>query len=758
MFYRILIAASAIIAAGVTASGQTEKPPGSGGQPGTSTQSPTTSQPSQPVQRKDIYWIGPKKPDPKKPAKPGTSGQLLQPGAPFHVVTAIPNASLARVADRRTPTISDVGQAPWSNARAPSQAIDEGHVVLAQAPVQGPRNNFFVIQFKSGVSAAQRDALLRRFGLVIRKSNESYNIYVVEQPNGSPPPPGASLNDVFNPPIVRQLRAQSIVQNVTVDSSSSARTIPKSSSLNVKDVRGITHQWDWKIYTAAAPNPSELAAAPPPQTLDGNWGHKALRLPAVWTIINRYRAAKLNAYQPRVAIIDTGFEEHENLRTMNLLPTFNSIGVPGLSAAKGESNDPCRRSHGNHVAGIAGAVHGEGIGIDGAIPGAKMDAVPVSDNLMRDDAVVGDLHDTLLARSAFFSEVLFATMLYIDKARGTNNELRVVNISMDLNVGEFVQLNFPLADIKKAIKETLRSQAEMLMLSALKHEKDVLIVTAAGNDSSTLDKPLEAKWASSVVWLAKAERNEIYSNAKRPKNLLVVEAVDRNGQRADFSNIGGQISAPGVDILSTLKKSDGRYGLCDGTSMAAPYAAAVATLLFELAPERTPEQIIDIMVRSATPKTSGAIGAPRLDALEAVLALSPFKDYRNENLVRLTDLNGDGKVDILDMKEFARRLALISENRTNGTAFTEDLNEDKATDANECSFPLIDLNGSGIASLTHRDGRRIFGEHRNDLEVMQLAWTDKTKDTATAIRETGLDAAILAADKVNPKISPQACR
>lgn len=744
MLRRLMIAAT-IVAIGSTASSQTQTPSGSN-QPSTSSQQPTTGQPSTPVQRKDIYWIGPKKqPEPKKPAQPEKSGQL----APREFFKAT-NMSFIRVADRRGGALPAlVGLSTWS------PFPPDGTVQLAQE-VQGPRANYYLIQFKAGVTKAQRDALLAKYGLTIARSNETYNIFVVSKPGEQIKT--ESLSDFYNPPIVQALRRESIVQSVSVDSPARTRSVPKASSLMVKDDHGVTYQWDWKSYAIAAPTPSDLTAAARPQTLDGNWGLKILRMPPVWTIVQRFRASNPKSVQPKLAIIDTGFSLHDNLKKMVLLPTPNIDGTTSLVAATTATGDPCRVSHGNHVAGIAGATFGGGIGTDGIIPDSKMDAVPVSDNLMTDDPTSGTLQENLVRRSAYFSEVLFAIMSYVDGERGKSNELRVINISMDLNVGDFVALGYSLDEIKAALKDTLRAQAQMFIPLAAKYEKTVLIVTAAGNDSLMLDAPLEAKWASSLVWLAKANKDEIDRGLKRPKNILVVEAIDRSGQRADFSNVAGDVAAPGVDILSTLAKGDAPYGLCDGTSMASPHAAAVATLLFELAPDKTPEQIIDVMVKSAIPKPDGAIGAPRLDALEAVLRLSPFADGRNDNLRRLVDLNGDGKVDTADMKEFARRLAIVTENRTNGTPFAEDLNGDMVADLNECDSPMIDFNGSGMASLAHNDAKLVLGEYRNDLAVMQLAWTDKSKDPATAMKETGLDAAILAADKINPVVSPQACR
>src|SRR5262249_1168980 len=159
--------------------------------------------------------------------------------------------------------------------------------------------------------------------------------------------------------------------------------------------------------------------------------------------------------------------------------------------------------------------------------------------------------------------------------------------------------------------------------------------------------------------------------------------------------------------------------------------AALATLLFELDPTKKPADIVNIIKSSATKQASGP-GAPVVDAFEAVLKLSP------DNLVHVADLNGDGKVDALDVAIFAKHMGAISNNHAKGTPFAEDLNGDGVIDANECSWPLIDLNGSGIASLLAADARPVQGVMRTDLQVMQLAWTDKNKDFNAALHDVGL--------------------
>jgi subtilisin family serine protease len=68
-------------------------------------------------------------------------------------------------------------------------------------------------------------------------------------------------------------------------------------------------------------------------------------------------------------------------------------------------------------------------------------------------------------------------------------------------------------------------------------------------------------------------------------NILSVAAVDRQGNRAPFSNFGANsvdVSAPGVDVLSSVPGNT--YAYFNGTSMASPHAAGVAALAASVDP------------------------------------------------------------------------------------------------------------------------------------------------------------------------------
>src|SRR5207249_1426471 len=96
-------------------------------------------------------------------------------------------------------------------------------------------------------------------------------------------------------------------------------------------------------------------------------------------------------------------------------------------------------------------------------------------------------------------------------------------------------------------------------------KKGKIIFSAAGNDSTGLNPPIDAKYASPFNWAA------ITARQLGIKNGVIVEAHDKDGKRAPFSNTGGDISCPGVNILSTVafdgqhQQSNFAYGEMSGT-------------------------------------------------------------------------------------------------------------------------------------------------------------------------------------------------
>lgn len=626
---------------------------------------------------------------------------------------------------------------PNAPTRALSLPSTKPIVIAQQRPPAGQGNsgviaNVYLIQFKPTANEQQVANLYARYGLTPIPGGMPKLLIVRVQ--GRPVVVGsAEAPTIFTQRILTDLRRDPIVASAAVDTTVGPRMVPSPANTTSKD-GGVSYIWSWKKNTGGPLGVDVLSSSVPNKQADGNWGLKEMRMPPVWSIIKRFRAANPNNPRPKVAIIDTGFSNHEDL-SFNLIrnPNPNSPNAPVPVLAE----DACGRAHGNHVSGIIGATFGNGRGIDGIVPQAKMDAVIAltRERLLQDLALTGNAIET---RVMLFGNVMPILYAYLYDS-GETSDLRVVNISLGYN--------FPYeGDPSKVpgLDKNIANQAIMFASLARDFENKVLFITAAGNDSRGRTTPLDAKWSSPAVWAATDTRS-----ADGPlKNILIVEAFNRFRERANFSNVGQRltIAAPGVEILSAVSPEDDNYGICQGTSQATPHVAGVALLLFELDPSKKPAQIADILRASAykpavvpggPPKPPGG---PRLDALEAVLQLSVY-NKNMQTFVYLADLNLDGKVDIEDMKIFAKHLAMLEDNRKNGTPFTEDLNGDGVVDANECNWPLTDFNGSGTATLAWEDVRLVQGKQRTDLDVMELAWTDKTKTFAAALKELGIDVA-----------------
>lgn len=105
--------------------------------------------------------------------------------------------------------------------------------------------------------------------------------------------------------------------------------------------------------------------------------------------------------------------------------------------------------------------------------------------------------------------------------------------------------------------------------------------------------------------------------------VLNVAATDQSGVKAGFSNFGSwvDIAAPGVDIISTWHQYDDPgpdyVAVLDGTSMAAPHAAAVAALLESCNPALSGPDKFALMVDNTCTAGSPDIGG----ILNAKLAL-----------------------------------------------------------------------------------------------------------------------------------------
>ncbi len=125
--------------------------------------------------------------------------------------------------------------------------------------------------------------------------------------------------------------------------------------------------------------------------------------------------------------------------------------------------------------------------------------------------------------------------------------------------------------------------------------------------------------------------------------VITVAATGRQGQRASYSNYGPlvEVSAPGgsdgQSVLSTLNSGTTSpdpagytYASYQGTSMATPHVAGIASLMLSRNPSLTPSQVASKIQTTARAFPIGTVrdcttalcGAGIVDAAAAVLASS----------------------------------------------------------------------------------------------------------------------------------------
>ncbi|MBK9730908.1 MAG: S8 family peptidase [Chitinophagaceae bacterium] len=200
-------------------------------------------------------------------------------------------------------------------------------------------------------------------------------------------------------------------------------------------------------------------------------------------------------------------------------------------------------THGTHVAGIIGADRTNAIGINGVADHARLmilRAVPD-----------GDERDKDVANSIRYA---------------ADNGAKVINMSFGKAYGYD----------KKAVDDAVKYAAS----------KDVLLVHASGNDAISNDK--NARFPS-----------DQFTDGTTAPNWLEVGASSYGNNVASFSNYGKKnvdVFAPGVAIYATVPGD--KYRNLQGTSMASPVAAGVATMLRSYFPQLTAPQVKEIIKQS----------------------------------------------------------------------------------------------------------------------------------------------------------------
>lgn len=320
------------------------------------------------------------------------------------------------------------------------------------------------------------------------------------------------------------------------------------------------------------------------------WGPKQINAEESW--------ATATGEGQVIAIVDTGVDlDHPDLADKMVGgATFTGCAEDGpcgngdWESGPPEAQEEGHHPHGTHVAGIAAATTGNGIGIAGVAPQADMLAVKV-----------------LTDQGGSFAEVGAGIRWAAD------NGADVINLSLGALPGvQALAITGLLTDTREAIEYAT--------------SKGVVVVAAAGNDfASICGEPAFDANALCVVATDRLESKASYSNF----------ALDESPTNVVAGPGGAAFLACEEDIISTVpEEAEGfctdhvgtpGYDFYAGTSMATPHVAGVAALLTGQGRDREEvESVLKSTARTPGLGTRGTYtpvyGFGIVDALEAVSA------------------------------------------------------------------------------------------------------------------------------------------
>lgn len=244
-----------------------------------------------------------------------------------------------------------------------------------------------------------------------------------------------------------------------------------------------------------------------------------------------------NPYEVKVGVIDTGIDRyHEDLKNMIDIDLCKSVSSNVFN------DDPLydKMGHGTKISSVIAAEANNFVGLVGVAQNVKLVSIRI---------------DTL--------------------QNGTDDESRIRAFNYANEIG-LKLVNYSFAGSKDYSLAFKQSMANF----------NGLIVVSAGNDRVNIDEEV------------------CYPISFNLDNVISVGASDENdniwdaGNGSDGSNYGKNtvdIFAPGKNIYCAIP---GSYMIDSGTSLAAPYVTGCAALIWGCYPNRTPQQVKEMICKS----------------------------------------------------------------------------------------------------------------------------------------------------------------
>lgn len=286
------------------------------------------------------------------------------------------------------------------------------------------------------------------------------------------------------------------------------------------------------------------------------------------------------------------------------------------------------------------------------------------------------------------------------------------------------------------------------------------------------------KWKEAGISPVFASGNEISGKAEagsidNPASLigaLSVGSVDKNYELSKFSRRGPslfdpdgkyfkpELVAPGQDIRAAINNN--RYGYMYGTSISSPQVAGVIALIKEKNPNLSPDEIEDILIKTARGLTDEeykespnmGYGYGIVDAEKAILSLDSPKEDPEENTRRISGNDRKETALAISKKYFSTEKAvyLTGANSSVDALVSSPLNKSVTgplllTDRDELSKDVLDeIKRLGAEKVVVIGGEntiseKVFNELKDSTgEVIRLSGSDRY-ETSRKIGQSVID-------------------
>lgn len=286
-----------------------------------------------------------------------------------------------------------------------------------------------------------------------------------------------------------------------------------------------------------------MAMTPNDTLFSSQWALQQIQAPDAWQ-------TSQGSTNVVLAIADTGIDLNHQDLTGNLWANPGEIcgnghdddgngyadDCHGINTITGSGTPMDDEGHGTHVAGIAGAIGNNGVGVSGV---------------------------------NWRVSIMALKFLGADGSGSVADELKAIEYAVQKGA-KVLNLSYGGYDLSESEKQ------------AIQNAGNILFVAAACNESVNNDV------------------SPCYPASLGFPNIISVAATDQSDDLAFFSNYGKNsvsVGAPGVSIKSTYLGNT--YKSFSGTSMATPFVSGLAALVLSKYPSLSPSQLKDRILRTA---------------------------------------------------------------------------------------------------------------------------------------------------------------